>query len=89
LVKVVLAMDKETIEMYDSLITWFVEDYRRELRKKAEQRRLVKAATGTAQRPWERFFTRVGEVLVVAGCNLQWRFDRSGSPDAEGSPVCS
>lgn len=84
-----LTMGKEIIEMYNPLIAWFVEDYRRELLKKAEQRRLLKAATSTDQRPWERFFARVGEVLVVAGCSLQWRFDRSGSPDAEGSPVCS
>jgi hypothetical protein len=89
LVKVLLAMVKENIEMYNPLIAWFVEDYRRELLKMAEQRRLLKAATGTDQRPWERFFTRVGEVLVIAGCNLQRRFDRSGSLDAEGSLVCS
>ena len=83
-----LAIGKEDIEMYDPLKTWLVEDYRKELLERAEQRRLAMAATTTDHRPWQRLFARVGEVLIAAGTYLQWRFEPSACPDVEGSRVC-
>ena len=70
--------------MYNQLTPWVIEAHQKELLKEAEQSRIVKAACAARPRPWERFFVRLGDILIAAGTRLHQRFERGPRFDADG-----
>ncbi len=70
--------------MYNPLTPWVIEAHQKELLEKAEQSRMAKVASASRPRPWERFFVRLGDILIAAGTRLHQRFERGPSFDTKG-----
>jgi len=60
--------------MYDLLMPCVVEVQQNELLEKTKEERKFKIAKTTSPLPWDRFFVRVGDVLITAGLGLHRRY---------------